>query len=138
MLVFLLYCVLVIIVTILIRRGTITKTVNMIPFDHVKMAIDTGKMESLDGDILNIVLFIPFGFLLPRINKRVFNKAIYAFILGFAASTVIETIQLVLHLGNCDINDIITNTMGAGIGYWISRTVPPKETKNMTADEDRR
>ncbi len=136
LLVFLLYCVFVITVTILMRRGTVTKAVNMIPLDHVKEAVTTGKMESLDGDILNIVLFIPFGFLLKQINKRVFNRAIYAFILGFAASTVIETIQLVFHLGYCDINDIIANSLGAGIGYWISRIGQKKEIKDIAVSEN--
>ncbi len=136
LLVFLLYCAFVITVTILMRRGTVTKAVNMIPFAHVKEAAATGEMESLDGDILNIVLFIPFGFLLPQINKRVFNRAIYAFILGFAASTAIETIQLVFHLGYCDINDIIANSLGAGIGYWISRIGQKKETNNNAVSEN--
>ncbi len=129
LLIFLLYCAFVIIITILMRRGTVTKTVNMIPFDHVKKAVTTGEMKSLDGDILNIVLFIPFGFFLSKINDRVFNRAIYAFILGFAASTAIETIQLVFHLGYCDINDVIANSLGAGIGYWISRIGQKKEQK---------
>ncbi len=136
LLLFLCYCVLVVTVTILIRRGTETMAVNMIPFTHVIKAINTGSMKSLEGDILNILLFVPFGFLLPQINKQVFRKAIFVLILGFAASTIIETIQLMFHLGYCDINDIITNSLGAVIGYWISKAVRSREMETVSASDD--
>ncbi len=133
-LVFLIYCAIVVAATILIRRGTFTKSINMIPLDRVVKAVTIGKIDSMEHDLLNILLFIPFGFLLAQINKQVFRKNVYALIFGFAASSVIETIQLVFHLGECDINDIIANTLGAVIGYWISRGIPGKqnETENLT------
>ncbi len=136
LLLFLGYCVLVVTVTILIRRGTVRNIVNMIPFAHVIETINTGSMEPLEGDILNILLFVPFGFLLPWINKQVFRKAIFALILGFAASTIIETIQLVFHLGHCDINDIITNSLGAAIGYWISKAFRSRNMETVSTSNE--
>lgn len=130
LLLFLIYCAIVTVVTVLMRRGTQTKAVNMIPFSHVMKAVKTGEVKLAEGDILNVILFIPFGFLIPQINRQVLRKAVYAFIFGFAASAMIETIQLLTHLGQCDINDIIANALGAMIGYWIYRVVQGKKQES--------
>ena len=39
--------------------------------------------------------------------------------MGLLASALIETLQLVLHLGVFDVADIMHNTIGALIGYWV-------------------
>ncbi len=126
LLVFLIYCAIVVAVTILIRRGTFSKSINMIPFGRVIKAVSTGQMDSVEHDILNILLFIPFGFLLAHINKQVFRKTVFALIFGLAASSVIETIQLVFHLGECDINDIIANTLGSVVGRRKRTAIMPQ------------
>ncbi len=136
LLLFLAYIAIVIAVTILTRRGTVTRTVNMIPFDNVKTAIETGRTQFVEGDILNVILFVPFGYLIRQINKQVFRRLIYVLIMGFAASTLIESIQLIFHLGYCDINDIITNTLGAVIGYWISLVSQSGKTKPIISSEE--
>lgn len=66
--------------------------------------------------ILNILLFVPFGFLLPiGIEKfRVFWKT---YLLGFIFTLGIETIQLLLKRGIFELDDILNNTVGTMIGY---------------------
>ena len=61
--------------------------------------------------IANILLFIPFGSLAGKLWGW---KAIpiAAFI-----SFCIEAVQLVFHLGLCELDDIIHNTLGTFIGY---------------------
>ncbi len=75
--------------------------------------------------VLNIVLLIPFGYLVPQmisLNKP--KESItwwHIVLLGFAGSLLIETCQLVLRFGVFDIDDLVKNTMGAAIGFaiWI-------------------
>ena len=82
--------------------------------------------------ILNILLYIPFGYLLPfawprrrkppRAQSRPrIIRALAAFpwivvLLGAALSTVIEGIQLVSRLGLFELDDIFNNTIGCLLG----------------------
>ena len=67
--------------------------------------------------LLNIVLFMPFGFLLPTIwlQFRKMKKTVCA---GFFFSLAIELNQL-LNNRITDIDDLFTNTLGAIIGYLL-------------------
>lgn len=66
---------------------------------------------------LNIVLFMPFGFLLPLIWPC-FNKYINVFLAGLSFSALIEISQL-LNNRSTDIDDIILNTAGAVLGAFL-------------------
>ncbi len=75
-------------------------------------AVHTTPIEDL---LLNIILFMPLGFLLPFIVKKLnFWKTAWISALFSAA---IETTQYLAHWGCCDIDDIFNNTLGACIGY---------------------
>lgn len=73
--------------------------------------------ENLIG---NIVMFIPFGIFLPLLFRK---KLVQVALIAAASSCLIETIQyLNMSLGYyryVDIDDVILNTFGAIIGYWI-------------------
>lgn len=66
--------------------------------------------------VLNILLFVPLGFLVP-ILKESFQRAWKMLLLGLGFSLFIECTQLLLHAGCFDTADLIHNTSGAGIGY---------------------
>ena len=68
--------------------------------------------------ILNILMFVPFGFLLPMgIRKmRVFWRT---YLCGFIVTLGIEVIQLVSGKGIFEWDDILNNTVGTMIGYGI-------------------
>ena len=70
--------------------------------------------------ILNIMMFVPFGFLLPLVSKmfQVFWKTYLA---GFLFTFLIEMTQLLLNLGICELDDFMNNTVGAMIGYGFYR-----------------
>ena len=71
---------------------------------------------------LNIILFIPFGLLLPMIKKL---KG-YRHLTWFSFSLMIELIQpLLLYSRISDITDIITNTTGALLGYLLYLSFKP-------------
>lgn len=82
-------------------------------------------IENLAG---NIILFIPFGILLP-LAFRIEGKTI---LLGCLVSCFIEAMQFAFAMGAADIDDIILNTLGAVIGYIIY-IIAKHIFKNQTA-----
>ncbi len=124
--IFLVYLAIVAYATVFMRRGSYSESVNMIPFSNLKLERISGQSGFLEHFILNVLMFVPIGFLIPIINRKVFAKTTFAFLFGFAASVSIETIQLVFHLGECDINDVIANTLGALVGFWIWKLLRDK------------
>ncbi len=66
----------------------------------------------------NILLFIPFGFALP-LNFPRFKKLRYIILAGALLSLTVELVQGFTGLGLCEIDDVMGNTLGAGIGGWL-------------------
>ena len=67
----------------------------------------------------NILIFVPFGFLgivFPKLNQ------FWSLILDFLfAIIILESFQYFTRLGVFDIDDVILNTVGVAIGFWIYR-----------------
>ena len=61
--------------------------------------------------IENIIMFIPFGLLAPMVFKRMRNVR-FCVLIGFLCSCGIEISQLVTQRGFCQLDDVVTNTMG--------------------------
>lgn len=70
--------------------------------------------------VLNVIMFIPLGLLLPFSKK---NSAMVLFVIF-----LIESLQLILHLGFFDLGDIVTNFTGYLIGAIIASTTLFKST----------
>ena len=70
----------------------------------------------------NILLFIPWGVLLPACFERMRFFRRFA-ILTLVTLIAVETIQILTMLGSFDVEDIMLNMAGACIGYaiWTSR-----------------
>jgi glycopeptide antibiotics resistance protein len=62
----------------------------------------------------NVVAFIPFGIVVPLLYPTHFKKFIIIFIMSIF---LLETLQSLSFLGTFDVSDIISNTLGATIGY---------------------
>ena len=87
-----------------------------IRFDQINLVPFKNQINIIEY-ILNIILFMPFGFLTPFICKKELN--LYKIIIkGFSFSLLIELSQL-LNNRSFDINDLILNTLGAVIGYVL-------------------
>lgn len=72
-----------------------------------------GKAESIQY-IMNILFFIPYGFLFPwKKNWK------FVLITSAVTSVVVELTQYVFILGECEIDDVISNTLGAMIGFGL-------------------
>ena len=77
--------------------------------------------EPLEGIFLNILLYIPLGYLLPYAfgwfsRGLLLWKTILA---GFLLSCATEAIQLHYHMGCYDLDDIMNNTLGTAIGALL-------------------
>lgn len=96
-------------------------TVNIIPF------ID--MVSDFINACLNILLFVPFGFLLPILWENFRNVKRVAF-MGLITTFFIEISQI-FTFRTTDINDIITNTVGTMIEYYIARRITGSFTKRV-------
>ena len=88
--------------------------------------------------ILNIILFIPMGYLLPYLfawfRKGVKPKVTLA---SFLISLSVENVQLVTKLGYYDLDDLVTNTFGGFLGgllfmtfaFWVTHPDWRKDRK---------
>lgn len=68
------------------------------------------------GVMLNVLLFIPFGLLLPSARLTNGKKIV---VIGFVFSLVIEIIQAITRLGMFETDDLVANSVGTWIGYSI-------------------
>lgn len=83
----------------------------------------------------NLTGFAPLGFLLPALFKRP-RKFPMFLITVLLAISVLELVQLMTMRGSFDIDDIILNTVGACLGFWIMhKPVKSEYTKDLKRGE---
>ncbi|MEJ7838929.1 MAG: VanZ family protein [Thermomicrobiales bacterium] len=122
------------------RDSLIPSSINLTPFANIGEA----------SFVLNIIMMIPLGFLLPCIAPKLASLRNVS-IAGFLASASIEGMQLftLLTFGNrriVDVDDLIANTGGAMIGFAIwfalvglaASVVPDTEHEQEHEQEQRR
>lgn len=83
---------------------------NIIPFIDI--------VQSPVTSLLNVLLFIPLGIFLPVLWKDKYNSIVKILLCGFLLSLSIEIMQI-FTFRLTDINDLITNTVGTMIGYFL-------------------
>jgi glycopeptide antibiotics resistance protein len=72
-------------------------------------------------NILNVVIFVPLGiYAAVLFEKWPFGKN---FFFVFLLSLLVEGLQYILRVGAFDITDIITNTLGGGVGLMIFKWI---------------
>lgn len=93
--------------------------INLIPFKDI--------FSNFIQYVENIILFIPLGFLLPILWAK-FEKRYLTFIIGLLFSLAIEISQLFCFRAT-DIDDLLMNTFGTVVGYYLyigTKKVYPK------------
>ena len=107
-------------------------TANFTLFKTIKMYINYSYMlnsfENLAG---KIVVFVPFGFLLPYVQKGAAKFPVlllnaFLFVVG------IEVFQLFSAFGAFDVDDILLNCFGASMGWVIYRVWERRKGNNNT------
>ncbi len=97
---------------------------NLVPFIDVL----NGRGDFIRQVVLNVIMTIPFGFLLPLVKKNV--KLLKIVFYTFLLSLSIELLQpLINGIRSSDITDLITNIIGGIIGYVIYLIFKPLTSK---------
>ncbi len=103
------------------------------PFPFYR-AIKSGHYGlTTNRSVLNLLLFVPFGYLIPQLVitwKPAWWKIT---IFGFLTSLLIVTTQLIFHRGVFELDDLVKNTMGAAVGWVIWRAMY-RENKHASED----
>lgn len=87
---------------------------NLVPFIDVSY----GRGDFIRQIVLNVIMTIPFGFLLPLIKSK--TSLIKIMLYTFLLSLGIEILQpLVNDFRSSDITDLITNVFGGVLGYIL-------------------
>lgn len=89
------------------------RNINLVPFAYM--------FSDYRNSLLNVLLFVPLGFLLPVLWKR-FRSFLWTGLFGLSFSLSIELLQL-LTLRATDVNDLMTNSTGTILGWLLGRLV---------------
>ena len=121
---FVIYIILLLGQTLFMRASVDHERFNFHPFWSYLFVIERfaqkGIVQStmIEQIILNIIMFIPMGFMLPVVVQSFRKKYLFVLLIGFLFSLLIETFQYIFHVGLCEFDDIFNNTIGAGIGLF--------------------
>jgi len=89
----------------------------LMPFWNYKEVLSFKDMMDLWEVLLNMILYMPIGFLLASIFKnQKFRKTLFV---GATLSAAVEALQFALHRGLCETDDVIHNTLGCMVGYGL-------------------
>ena len=120
---FFLYIIGVLVLTFVVRETMVLRTpknrgVVLEPFREFQAMIEQHDHFFWFKQImLNILLFIPLGFLLPLVYGKVFRDPVLTVLTGYLFSASIESMQYITGRGLTEIDDVITNTVGTAAGY---------------------
>ena len=93
---------------------------NLMPFVEIrrfwKYRDQLGNFAVFSNIFGNVIGFLPWGFILPIIFRRM-DRVFLIFLSGFLLSLTVEAIQLISKVGCFDVDDLILNTLGAVLGY---------------------
>jgi len=103
----------------MLNGETSQQSINLVPLITLRWA-------DLTTSLLNILLFVPFGFGLPFAATVRMKQAVLA---GALFSIGIELLQLFTGVVSgitfrvADVNDVLFNTLGATVGYALFRVM---------------
>lgn len=83
---------------------------------HLKLWPNAGVWA---GNLLNLILYIPFGWTSQRCKPNRKRIVVVSFILSLCC----EVLQYFTGRGMADVNDMLFNTLGAAVGIWLAEKV---------------
>ncbi|WHY21700.1 VanZ family protein [Paenibacillus sp. G2S3] len=105
---------------------------NLVPFRTVSLYFNLDNGLSLINRLVNllgnVVVFIPFGFLSPLVKTRPISWpriSLYA----VPCILLLECLQMLLHVGSFDIDDLLLNMLGVWTGYGLFRVISFRRNK---------
>lgn len=117
-LLFVLYISAVLAITLLVYRGSPYAQIELDPIASYRRALNAplplARIE-IRNAVLNILMFVPLGYLLPMLSKK-FARLLILLSVAFLFTLSIELLQLVTARGVFSIEDMLHNILGAAIG----------------------
>ena len=104
--------------TVIFRPISREIEIQWVPFYSYYRAYN-GAYHLYIENVLNIFLFVPIGVLFFFSLKR--RRGRFPVLFGFCMSLIIELLQLTENKGECEIDDLIHNTLGCLIGFEICK-----------------
>ncbi len=122
--IFIAYIYVVINTTILANfRDSMISGINLELFNSYRKVLHRFSNSIVWRDIiLNIFMFMPFGFLLPLLSKQ-FYKPYITWVLSLLFTLSIEITQFIIKVGAFDVDDIFNNFLGSIIGYFLAMSL---------------
>lgn len=80
---------------------------------HLKLWPNAGVWA---GNLLNLILYVPFGWTSQRWKPNRKRIAVEAFVFSVGC----EVLQYFTGRGMADVNDVLFNTLGAAVGIWLA------------------
>lgn len=123
------YLAIIFYITLISRSTSVSHPVNADLFSSYVAWIEGGAGHGIQI-LLNIFLFVPLGYFLAdffngqekklkNVEDSYLRSWLHPLLISFAVSVVIEAIQYVCALGYCDIDDIVSNMLGAFLGVSV-------------------
>ncbi|MFK3939261.1 VanZ family protein [Alkalihalobacillus sp. NPDC078783] len=109
-------------VTIFNRSPYMQGSMDLTLFGSYIEAWNNFSVKNWQYVILNIVMFLPLGILLPLLHDR-FKKAIWTIAGALLLTLSIETFQYFTGFGVFEFDDLFNNTLGAIIGYGLTMSI---------------
>ena len=103
----------VLFITLFSRLDVYLDYIIITPEDVMKQIAKDSFAERFSHFILNVALFFPIGFLYKGTSKK---GILYGVFLGLLLTVLIESLQFMFKIGECDILDIMGNTIGMLVG----------------------
>lgn len=114
-----LFCYLVVVAGVtLLRGGYANESFCPYLFQSYRNAWNSWSVVEWRNIILNILMFVPMGFLVPFVFPKM-RSFLKMSLTGLGMTLLIEGIQLFAKQGIFEVDDILDNTLGAMIGYGI-------------------
>lgn len=103
--------------TVFFRKYLNNSGLKLIPFWSYNMETTSLRSAIYIENVMNILMFVPMGFLLGCVNKDIGWKRVMVIAVCISAS--IEILQFILHRGITEVDDVIHNTLGAIVGFGL-------------------
>ena len=103
---------------VFLSRGRFYGAANLHLFASWREAWNSMSAVLIRNNILNILLFVPLGFLLPFYGDKL-KKMYRVVLIGFFTTLLIESVQYITKMGIFEADDLFHNTLGVLLGYSI-------------------
>ena len=112
------YAFMVLLVVFFWHPGLSYRSLNLYPFMDIVGAYAGGGSMLTSQFMLNIVMFLPLGLLLPFVFPKRVNRVYTVALIALCVTLVIEILQYFLGRA-ADIDDVIANTLGGIAGFAV-------------------